>query len=113
MNSLYFRAIIRVRNRHLILRKGPMEFPQLLTFAVQNNASDIHIQAGLAPGLRIGGILRFTNQPPLTHEAVRDFISSIAPPRFRENLEDRLLAGLDFSYAMTGVSRFRCSAYQQ
>jgi twitching motility protein PilT len=90
-----------------------MEFQQLLTFAVQNNASDVHIQAGLAPGLRIGGILRFTNQPPLTHEQVRNFIASIAPQRFRDNLEDRLLAGLDFSYAMPGVSRFRCSAYMQ
>jgi twitching motility protein PilT len=90
-----------------------MEFQQLLTFGVQNNASDVHIQAGLPPGLRIGGILKFTNQPPLKQEEVRNFITSIAPPRFRENLEDRLLAGLDFSYAAQGLSRFRCSAYMQ
>ncbi len=90
-----------------------MEFQQLLTFAVQNNASDVHIQAGLPPGLRMGGVLKFTNQAPLTHEDVRNFITSIAPTRFRENLEDRLAAGLDFSYAAQGLSRFRCSAYMQ
>jgi twitching motility protein PilT len=90
-----------------------MEFPQLLTFAAHNNASDIHIQAGLPPGLRIGGVLKFTNQAPLKHEEVSSFIASIAPKRLKDNIEDRLLAGLDFSYAMPGVTRFRCSAYMQ
>src|SRR5262245_19686524 len=90
-----------------------MEFQQLMAFAVHNNASDIHIQVGLAPALRIGGILKFTNQPPLKHEEVRNFITSIALQRFKENVEDRILAGLDFSYAAPNLSRFRCSAYMQ
>ena len=77
------------------------------------SASDIHLQAGLPTHVRIGGILRATNQPPLTDEQLHEFIGSIAPPRFRDNLDDRLSAGLDFSYAMPNVSRFRCSAYRQ
>ena len=49
-----------------------MDFNMLLRFAVDNDASDVHIQAGLPPCLRIGGILRSTSEAPLTdggHEA--------------------------------------------
>jgi twitching motility protein PilT len=90
-----------------------MEFQQLLRFAVEHNASDVHVQADLPPGIRIGGALKFTNLPKLTDEQVRGFIASIIPARFREKLDDRLIAGLDFSYAIPGVARFRCSAYTQ
>src|SRR6266699_3907453 len=90
-----------------------MDFPQLLRFAVEHDASDVHIQAGLPPNLRIGGILRATSVPPITDEELHNFIGSIAPARLRDNLDDRITTGLDFSYAMPGVSRFRCSAYRQ
>ncbi len=90
-----------------------MDFGKLLRFAVEHDASDVHLQAGLAPVLRIGGIIRATDQPPLMDEELHNFIVSIAPPRMRENADDRMVAGLDFSYAMPGVSRFRCSAYHQ
>src|SRR4051812_37617535 len=89
-----------------------MDFGALLKFAVENNASDVHIQAGLVPNLRMGGLIRAINQPPLTDDDVRNFIVSIAPPRMRDNLDDRLQHGLDFSYAAPGLSRFRCSAYR-
>ena len=90
-----------------------MDFNKLLAFAVQQNASDIHIQAGLKPILRLGGVIRATDAPVLTDEQVRGFITSMAPKRFHANIDDRLVAGLDFSYALPGVSRFRCSAYSQ
>src|SRR6185436_9506453 len=90
-----------------------MDFNKLLTFAVQQNASDIHIQAGLKPILRLGGVIRATDAPPTTDEQVRAFITAMAPKRFHANIDDRLVAGLDFSYALPGVSRFRCSAYSQ
>jgi twitching motility protein PilT len=90
-----------------------MDFDRLLRFAVEHDASDIHLQAGLAPVLRIGGIIRATDQPALTDEELHNFIVSIAPARLRDNADERMIAGLDFSYAMPGVSRFRCSAYHQ
>ena len=91
---------------------GFMDFQNLLRFAVKNNASDIHIQAGLKPIFRIGGIIRAADVPALNDEQVRAFIASIAPKRFRDQIDDRIIAGLDFSYAAPGISRFRCSAYQ-
>jgi twitching motility protein PilT len=90
-----------------------MDFQALLKFAVEHDASDVHLQAGLPPHLRMGGLLKTVDSPPLTDEQVRGFIGSIAPPRFREELDDRLVAGLDFSYAQQGLGRFRCSAYRQ
>ena len=90
-----------------------MDFAALLRFAVEHEASDVHLQAGLPPHLRMGGILKAVNHPPVTDEQVRGFIASIVPPRFRENLDERLVSGMDFSYAAPGLSRFRCSAYRQ
>jgi len=90
-----------------------MDFQVLLKFAADNQASDVHIQADLPPVIRMQGIMRQINQPPIKDEEVRNFITSIAPARFRQNIEERIIAGLDFSYAMPGVTRFRCSAYQE
>ena len=89
-----------------------MEFERLLRFAVEQNASDIHIQAGLKPILRLGGIIRVTDVPAVSDDQVRAFIKHMAPTRFHANIDDRIIAGLDFSYALQGASRFRCSAYQ-
>ena len=89
-----------------------MEFQQLLRFAVEHNASDVHLQAGLPPHLRMGGILKAVNQPVVADEPLRAFIASIAPPHLRDNVGQRMFDGLDFSYAAPGLSRFRCSAYQ-
>jgi twitching motility protein PilT len=90
-----------------------MDFHALLQFAVSHDASDVHLQAGLRPIVRIGGLVKSTDQPALTDEQVLKFISEIAPARFRDNIEDRMVKGLDLSYAIPGVSRFRCSAYRQ
>jgi twitching motility protein PilT len=90
-----------------------MEFQQLLRFAVEHNASDLHLQADLPPGVRIGGILKFTNQAPLEDPQVRNIIASMVPTRFKDNLDERLIAGIDFSYSVKGLARFRCSGYTQ
>ena len=89
-----------------------MDMQKLLRFAAQNDASDVHLQTGLRPIVRIGGIIRATDAPIITDEELRNYIASIVPKRFKEDLDDRLIAGLDFSYSVEGISRFRCSAYQ-
>jgi twitching motility protein PilT len=89
-----------------------MDFIPLIRFAVENKASDVHLQAGLPPTVRIEGILHPTTQPPIRDEDRRTFIANIAPKRFHDNFDEHLISGLDFSYALPNVSRFRCSAYQ-
>ena len=89
-----------------------MDFAALMRFAAGREASDIHLQTGLSPKVRIQGILHTVDQPALKDEEIRQFITSIAPPRMRDKLDDRLVEGMDFSYAAPGICRFRCSAYQ-
>jgi twitching motility protein PilT len=89
-----------------------MDLLALLKFAVENNASDVHLQAGLPPRVRIGGVIRAVTVPSPTDQQVRNYIAAMAPPRFHDNLEQRVYQGLDFSYAVPDLARFRCSAYQ-
>jgi twitching motility protein PilT len=89
-----------------------MDFPTLMRFAAGREASDIHLQTGLSPKVRIQGILHTVDQPALGDEEIRQFIASIAPPRMRDKIDDRLREGMDFSYAAPGICRFRCSGYQ-
>jgi twitching motility protein PilT len=88
-----------------------MDFQKLLRFAVEHDASDVHIQAGLPANIRIGGVLQHVQQPSLSDDDVRGFIASIVPARFRDNLDDRIVTGVDFSYSIPNFARFRCSAY--
>lgn len=90
-----------------------MDFQNLLRFAVEHGASDVHIQAGAAPMVRIAGQIRSVEGEALADEQARNFIASIAPHDVRDQLHDAIVAGLDFSYTTPGGTRFRCSGYSQ
>ena len=63
--------------------------------------------------LRIGGQLRMVESSPLSEEEVLGFIASIAPEGGANDLPSRFAQGVDFSYVVPGVTRFRCSAFRQ
>jgi twitching motility protein PilT len=90
-----------------------VELEKLLQFAVEHGASDLHIQAGAPPMLRIGGQPRFVEGQALTGEDTRQFVSAIAPRRHADDLDAAIVEGLDFSHSVTGLARFRCSAFSQ
>ena len=54
-----------------------MDIADLLAFGVKNNASDLHLSAGLPPMIRVDGDMRRINLPPLTHRQVHDLIYDI------------------------------------
>ena len=89
-----------------------MDLQELLRFAVKSGASDVHIQASTPPMLRIAGQARTVDGEPLTDEVTEGFLASIAPADAQEDLASAAFEGLDFSYAIEGVARFRCSAYR-
>ncbi len=89
-----------------------MNIHDVLKFAVEHKASDVHIQALSAPVLRVTGQLRVVDTKPLTNEETLAFITSITPPAVQPTVDAAVVQGLDFSYAIPGVSRFRCSAYR-
>jgi twitching motility protein PilT len=90
-----------------------MNFEQLIRFAVEQGVSDLHFQTGAAPLLRINGLIRAVESPPISDEELRAFILSIHPGLTAESLGETLVRGFDFSYAIPGLSRFRCNIYSQ
>src|SRR5207245_6039118 len=79
--------------------------------AVEQGASDLHVQAGAPPMLRIGGQPRFVDGPALTSEDTRQFVFSIVPRKRTDDLEAAIVQGIDFSHTVNGLARFRCSAF--
>jgi twitching motility protein PilT len=88
-----------------------MNFDQLIRFAAEQNASDVHLQTGAAPLLRISGQIRSVESPPVTTQELRQFILSLRPKLTEQELDRGLVEGLDFSHAIPGISRFRCNVY--
>jgi twitching motility protein PilT len=88
-----------------------MDFDQLIRFGVEQGASDVHLQTGAAPLLRINGQIRTVDAPLVAGPALRQFILSIKHGMTPEALDRAMYDGLDFSYAIAGVARFRCNVY--
>jgi twitching motility protein PilT len=88
-----------------------MDIAELLAFSVKNNASDLHISAGLPPMLRVHGDIRRINLPAMEHKDVHglvyDIMSDTQRKMFEENLET------DFSFEIPNLARFRVNAFNQ
>ena len=90
-----------------------IDLQKLLQFAADKGASDVHLQALAAPMVRISGQMRsLKDDEILTKEQTLDFIASIAPKSVKDDLEAAIVRGLDFSYTIPDLCRFRCSAYR-
>ncbi len=90
-----------------------MNFEELLKFATDQGASDIHFQSGSAPQLRIGGLIRNVESPAIDVTALRQFAASIAPQAIAEDMDGALFRGVRFSRSFNALGRFRCSLYGQ
>ncbi|MFA7504897.1 MAG: type IV pilus twitching motility protein PilT [Burkholderiaceae bacterium] len=88
-----------------------MDIAELLTFAVKNKASDLHLSAGLPPMIRVHGDVRRINLPPMEHQAVHGMIYDIMNDSQRKEYEENLEC--DFSFAIPGLARFRVNAFLQ
>lgn len=88
-----------------------MDITELLAFSVKNNASDLHLSAGLPPIIRVDGQMRRLNIPELNHEQVHALIYEIMNDSQRKEYEENL--ELDFSFEVKDLSRFRVNAFVQ
>ena len=88
-----------------------MDISELLAFSVKNQASDLHLSAGLPPMLRVHGDVRRINLPAMEHKDVHslvyDIMSDAQRKIFEENLE------VDFSFEIPNLARFRVNAFNQ
>ncbi|RJG02190.1 type IV pilus twitching motility protein PilT [Noviherbaspirillum sedimenti] len=88
-----------------------MDISELLAFSVKNNASDLHLSAGLPPMIRVHGDVRRINLPPLEHKDVHGMVYDIMNDGQRKVYEEKL--EIDFSFAIPGLARFRVNAFNQ
>ena len=77
----------------------------ILRSAVQNKASDIHINVGLPPLIRVNTLITPTDFPVMTSEGVERLLREMLPEHRWKHFDE--LRDADFSYEIPGVSRFR------
>src|SRR4051794_41054296 len=88
-----------------------LDLDGLLRFAVEHGASDVHVKVGSRPRLRVDGRLREapfdTVEPSDTERVAAAVIPRSRTEAFAADNE------CDFMYAITGLGRFRVSAFRQ
>jgi len=88
-----------------------MDIAQLLTFAVKQGASDLHLSAGIEPMVRVDGDVKRVSLPVLEHKEVHDMVFDIMNDKQRKLWQEFL--EVDFSFEIPGVARFRVNAFNQ
>lgn len=88
-----------------------MDITELLSFSVQQGASDLHISAGMPPMIRVDGDVRRIKLPALDHKQVQSLVYDIMSDKIRKNYEEFLEA--DFSFEVPNLARFRVNAFNQ
>lgn len=88
-----------------------MDITELLSFTVQQGASDLHITAGMPPVIRVDGEVRRIKLPSLDHKQVHTLIYDIMNDKQRKDYEERFET--DFSFEVPGLARFRVNAFNQ
>jgi twitching motility protein PilT len=94
-----------------------MEIQKLLQIAVKNNASDLHLLAGIPPSLRIDGVLKpATGYDALQPSDIEQMIYTLLTPEQKELLLSN--KEIDFSHGYGGglygdQGRFRVNVYFQ
>ncbi len=88
-----------------------VDIAQLLAFAVKNNASDLHLSAGVPPIIRVDGDVKRINMPALKHKEVHSMVYDIMNDKQRKDFEEFLET--DFSFEIPKLARFRVNAFNQ
>ena len=88
-----------------------MDITELLAFSVKNQASDLHLSAGLPPMIRVHGDVRRINLPAMEHKDVHAMVYDIMNDGQRKQYEEMLET--DFSFAVPNLARFRVNAFNQ
>ncbi len=88
-----------------------MKIEELLKTTYDRRASDLHLVVGHPPILRIDGVLKPLDLPPLTEATVQEVVYPLLNQEQKEILN--VNRELDFSFELKGSARFRVNAYHQ
>ncbi|MEN2765563.1 type IV pilus twitching motility protein PilT [Ornithinibacillus xuwenensis] len=87
------------------------KFDKWLQEAYQMNASDVHLTIGKAPIYRVNGNLMEQDKEKILPSFTKIIVQEILPEDLWNELERK--RELDFSYGISGVSRFRINTFYQ
>lgn len=88
-----------------------MDIAQLLQFAYQQDASDLHVSAGESPMVRVHGSMKRIKVPPLSAEQAHAMVYDIMSDGQRKHFEE--FSDIDFSMQLGDVARFRVNVFRQ
>ncbi len=91
-----------------------LKLDDFLKTAVKINGSDLHLQAGSVPMIRVDGKAKFLDIPGLPDEAMKEYVEQILarqqdPAEKRGILEHK--GSVDVAYALPGLARFRTNIF--
>jgi twitching motility protein PilT len=84
---------------------------ELLEKMLQLKASDLHLTAGLPPQYRIDGLISGSDYEVMTAEECARVAYSVLNEEQKRRFENS--KELDFSFGVSGLSRFRCNLFLQ
>jgi twitching motility protein PilT len=88
-----------------------MNINEMLNYALDSGASDLHISTGSIPMVRINGIMKQLNMDVVTEKDIDDVMPEVMNKdridNFRKNKE------IDFSYRIEDKGRFRVNFFEQ
>jgi len=87
-----------------------MTIERLLKTMLATEATDLHVQAGAAPAMRVAGTMRVVGCPALGAEEIRGFVELILTPADRRDLARSGSCDLAFTF---GDSRLRVNVFNQ
>ena len=67
-----------------------VDVAQLLSFAVKNNASDLHLSGGVPPMIRVDGDIKRVNMTALTNQDVKSMVYDIMNDNQRKDYDEFL-----------------------
>lgn len=88
-----------------------MDIIELVQYAVENNASDLHLTVGVPPILRINGELKKFNDRILLSNDTEKLVSQVLDEKQIKELNEK--GQIDTSYSKPGIGRFRVNVYKQ
>src|SRR5512146_2326458 len=89
-----------------------MLIDDLLRIAVDRKASDLHLQVGNYPCLRVDGeLVPLSDQPRISAEDMLNMAFSMMSNRQKQRFKES--AELDLAYGVAGLGRFRVNVFQQ
>jgi twitching motility protein PilT len=92
--------------------KREPEINKLFRTVMKYEASDLHLKVGLPAMMRLKGVIRRMDSPPISEEQMEQLIFPIMTPRLRKILEET--GGADFAHVVgADEQRFRVNILRQ